>query len=169
MRFILIILFIVSNSFSIYSQNKTKPISEFKCLTYLYNITNDGSLQLRDICFTVELEVHIDMNEYNYGKYDKTMDIYKYNVRIVDNEKKTEWAVNVGFNKVEDDSEKIQYNCIYSDNDIKALIYFKKERRWGILINDNQEFKYFSFYSGYRYTDYFGVSKSIKSKSTSRF
>jgi hypothetical protein len=169
MRLILIILFIVSNSFSVYSQNKTKPISEFKCLTYLYNITNDGSLQLRDICFTVELEVHIDMNEYNYGKYDKTMDIYKYNVRIVDNEKKTEWAVNVGFNKVEDDSEKIQYNCIYSDNDIKALIYYKKERRWGILINDNQEFKYFSFYSGYRYTDCFGVSKSIKSKSTSRF
>jgi hypothetical protein len=169
MRFVLVILFIVSNNFSVFSQNKTKPISEFKCLTYLYNITNDGNLQLRDICYTVELEEHIDMNQYNYGKYDNSRNVYKYNVRIADNEKKLEWNVNVGFNKVEDDSEKTQYNCIYSDNDIKALIYYKKERRWGILIYDNQEFKYFSFYSGYRYTDYFGVSKSIKSKSTSRF
>ena len=78
---------IVLLSFSSYSQNKTKPISSFKCLTYLYNITNNGDLKLRDICYSVDLESHIDLNQYNTsGKRDNTMDVYKYNVRIIDNE-----------------------------------------------------------------------------------
>lgn len=157
-------------SFSVYSQNKPKPISNFKCITYLYNITNNGDLKLRDICYSVDLESHIDLNQYNTsGKRDNNMDVFKFNVRIMDNDKKRELNINVGFNKVEDDSEKIQYNCIYPDNDIKALIYFKYERKWGILMNENGEFKYFSFYTGYSYTDYFGVSKSIKKRSGSSF
>lgn len=170
MKSSLITFFIIMSSFSVLGQSKNKPISSFKCLTYLYNITNNGDLKLRDICYSVDLESHIDLNQYNTtGKHDNKMDIYKYNVRIVDNDKKRELNINIGFNKVEDDSEKIQYNCIYPDNDIKALIYFKFERKWGILMNENGEFKYFSFYTGYSYTDYFGVSKSIKSKSSSSF
>jgi hypothetical protein len=86
-------------------------------LTYLYNITNDGELKIRDICYSVDLEFHNDLNRFrNPNSIDRTLDIYKYNIHIVDNEKRRDVKINVGFNKVVDDSEKIQYNCIYDDN-----------------------------------------------------
>lgn len=152
------------------SQTKNTPFNKFKCLTYLYNITNDGELKIRDICYSVDLEFHNDLNRFrNPISIDRTLDIYKYNIHIVDNEKRRDIKINVGFNKVVEDSEKIQYNCIYDDNEIKALIYFKKENKWGILMLENGEFKYFSFYSGYSFTDYFGVSKTKRSKFSSSF
>ncbi len=165
----LLLIFICSYFFS-FSQARKSPFGNFKCLTYLYNITNNGELKIRDICYTVTLESHNDLNRFAPPEsYNKSNDIYKYDIHIVDNEKRRDVKINIGFNKVDEDSEKIQYNCIYSDNEIKALIYFKNQNRWGILMFENEEYKYFSFYSGYSFTDYFGVGKSKRKTSSGSF
>ena len=163
MKRIILILLIFLLPLISFSQKKKKNPQKKKntCTTFVYNLTTDKSA-MRDICFFVELESHYDMNGIG-RKWEKSNDHWKFNITTFDNDKLKKSNFNVSFFIYEDNSEFIQYHCIYEDYEIKALIYDKKSGLWQILAFQNEEYKILSSYSGYHFTNAF----NIKAKNSS--
>ena len=104
------------------------------------------------------------MNQYNTGReWDKTKDFWKYSISIRDNEKKSEQNFHASFYVYEESDEIKQYHCLIEDSDFKAIIFDKIHNCWLILLMQNDEYKILSCYSGYHYTDVFGIKEKKKS------
>lgn len=149
--------------FSSLSQSKKPATNKAKCMTFIYNLTT-GSMRMKDICYSISLTDHIDMNQYNPGReWDKTKDYWKYSISIKDNEKKSEQNFHASFYVYEESDEIKQYHCLIEDSDFKALIFDKIHNCWLILLLQNDEYKILSCYSGYHYTNAFGIKEKKKS------
>lgn len=151
-------------SLSAFSQNKlTNSPKANKCTTFVYNLTT-GEMRIRDICFSVTNTEHIDMNAYNIGKdWDKKNDFWKFTISISDNEKYSTQNFNASFYVYEESSEIKQYHCLTEDSDFKAIIFDKIHNCWQILMLQNDEYKILSPYTGYHYTNAFGIERKVKS------
>ncbi len=131
------------------------------CLTYVSNLTTEDLIKQRDICYTVNL------NQYN--EHSQT---FWFTVSIVDNEKKSTINLNnLTFKKRHESWQTIDYHVddTYGTTtfyvQIKSLIYFKDEKKWCILLKENSDFKYISFFKGSQFIDEFGVGNSKRPNS----
>jgi hypothetical protein len=121
-------------------------------------------MRMKDLCFDVVKTDHIDMNEFNPGReYDKTKDFWKFSITIMDNEKKSKQSLNASFYVYEESAEIKQYHSIVEDSDFKAIIFDKIHNSWQILMLQNEEYKILSSYTGYHYTNAFGIKQKQKS------
>lgn len=155
-------MFIALSTFS----QQTKKVTNkkpFKCTTYIYNLNIDG-VRIRDICYSVNLMSHFDMNEYRpASERDKKNDLWKYSISITDNEKRTTQSLEASFYVYEESSEIIQYHCIVESADIKAIIFNKQNNTWQILLLQNEVYKILTSYPGYHYTNAFNIRKKSNS------
>jgi hypothetical protein len=144
-------------------QQKKPTATKPKCATFVYNLTT-GTSKLKDICYTVSLNDHIDMNQFRPGeKWDKTQDYWKYTITIEDNATRSKQSLNASFYLYEDSDEIKQYHCIIEDSEFKAVIFDKIRSCWLILMKQNDEFKILSCYSGYHFTNAFDIKKKTSS------
>ena len=159
----LLFTFLCLTSFA-FSQNKNKNSAHVnKCTTYVYNLTT-GEMKIRDICFQIEITDHFDLNEFNIGKErEKENDTWKFLVSISDNEKFTTQNFNASFYLYEESSEIKQYHCKVDNSDFKALIFDKIHNCWQVLLLQNDEYKILSPYTGYHFTNAFGIIQKSKS------
>jgi hypothetical protein len=170
LTFKLIVLGIVAHNFSLQAISQQRNVmtskSAFKCTTYVYNLTTDKMLP-KDICIDVILTDHIDMNELSLGrKWDKKNDLWKFRVEIRSNATNSSMSTHRAFYVAEESDDHTQYHCFQEDDEFKALIYNKAIKKWSILLFQNDEYKILSPYTGYHYTNYFGI-KPKKSTSSS--
>lgn len=136
------------------SQSNKKSES---CKTFVYNLTLD-KMSVRNICFTVELTNHIDMNKFRVGQnWDKQHDFWKYSITISDNDKLKKQNIQASFFIYEDNSEYVQYHCNVDSLEILALIYNKTNDKWQLLFFQNEEYKMLSSYSGYHFRNAFDI------------
>lgn len=164
MKYSIFFIAFIILSFSYIEQPKKKNLSiKYICTTFIYNLTT-GNMGKKDLCFDVLNTDHIDMNEFNLGRnYVKTKDFWKLNITITDNEKKSKQSFNASFYVYEESAETKQYHCIVEDSDFKAIIFDKIHKSWQILMLQNEEYKILSSYSGYHYTNTFGIKQKQKS------
>jgi hypothetical protein len=145
------------------SHNAISQTKKNKCTTFVYNLTT-GKMRIRDICFSIINTNHIDLNEFNPGKVrDNTQDLWKFSISIIDNDKKTQQSFEASFYVYEDNNEIKQYHCIVANSDFKAIIFDKAHNSWQILLLQDDEYKILSSYSGYHYTNAFGIKENQKS------
>lgn len=150
-------------SLSAISQNGTaNTLNVNKCTTFVYNLSTE-EMKIRDICFEIFNKDHIDLNKFSTGAYDRTKDFWKFLINIIDNEKLIKSSINASFYVYENSPEIIQYHCDVTDADIKAIIFDKVKNSWQILIFQNEDYKLLSSYSGYHYTNAFGIKSKTKS------
>jgi hypothetical protein len=164
MKNIIFFIALTTLSFSCIAQTKKKTSSKkYICTTFVYNLTT-GNMRMKDLCFDVVKTDHIDMNEFNPGReYDKTKDFWKFSITIMDNEKKSKQSLNASFYVYEESAEIKQYHSIVEDSDFKAIIFDKIHNSWQILMLQNEEYKILSSYTGYHYTNAFGIKQKQKS------
>lgn len=154
----ILFLTLISNAQKV---KKTPPKKKNTCTTYVYNLSN-GKMNIRDICYNVELTDHIDMNNYRVGqKWDKEYDNWKFSIKIVDFDKLQEENLTASFSVFEDNSEITQYHCKVESAEIKAIVYNKNLKSWGILLLQNDNYKMLSPYTGYKLTNAFNIKTKI--------
>jgi len=160
-------LLIVYLLFSLIISSQTRNDEFFKakkCTTYVYNLTT-GEMRIRDICISITNTEHIDMNFYNIGKpWDIKKDYWKFQIEITDNDKSTTESFNASFYVFEESDEIKQYHCLIENSDFKAIIFNKINKCWQVLLLQNDEYKILSCYSGYRFTNAFGINPKSKSR-----
>lgn len=156
--FLLLMQFVLIPFFAISQQHKKPTTAKTKiCTTYVYNLNTD-EMHIRDICFTITITDHINMNAYNVGKkWDIKNDFWKFLITIKDNEKLKESTLTASFYIYEETSEIIQYHCIVEGADIKAIIFDKTRNLWQILVLQNENYKILSSYTGYHFTNAFDI------------
>ena len=149
-------LFICLFSFS----QKKKNINKIpKCTTYINNLSN-GETRVKDICYNVEFILHNDMNYFSpNSKMDKTKDIWKYLITIIDNITKSEQKFEQPMYVYEENNEIRQYHSFYENSELKALIFDKVHNSWSILLLQNEEYKILSSYSGYNFINAFDIKE----------
>jgi hypothetical protein len=164
MKYIIFLIGFITVSLSCISQTKKKTSNKkYLCTTFVYNLTT-GNMRMKDLCFDVINTDHFDMNEFNLGReYDKTKDHWKFNITITDNEKKSKQSFSASFYMYEESAEIKQYHCIVESLDFKAIIFDKIHNSWQILMLQNEEYKILSSYTGYHYTNAFGIKQKQKS------
>ena len=160
MRLILIIAFI---NLSIQALGQKYSTTRNKCTSYVYNLST-SEMRIRDICYTIELIGHYDMNEYRIGQPRvNEYDNWKYKIDISDFDKQTKQNYSASFYVYEDNEYYKQYHCIHDESEFKAIIYDKIRKCWQILLLQDNEYKMISCYTGYQYTNAFGIKSKSKS------
>ena len=64
---------------------------------------------------------------------------------------------------VRNSDEITQYHPLVENDEFKAIIYDKLRHCWQILLFQNDGYKILSCYSGYHYTNAFGIKEKKKS------
>jgi hypothetical protein len=90
---------------------------------------------------------------------DKTKDIWKYLITIIDNITKSEQKFEQPMYVYEENNEIRQYHSFYENSELKALIFDKVHNSWSILLLQNEEYKILSSYSGYNFINAFDIKE----------
>lgn len=149
-----------------YSQKKILPYSPrekpFTCTTFVYNLTVD-EMKMKDICFEVIKGKYTNMNEFS-STNKKENEIWRFQIIIKDNQSLSRREYEASFYIYENYSQDfVQYHPVVENDEFKAIIYDKIKNNWQILLLQNDEFKILSSYTGYNYTNAFGITKRKKS------
>ena len=166
MKKTLLLIFYVMLSVICFSQKKTttRPnyIKPFLCNTFVYNLSLD-EMKMKDICFEVIKGEYINMNEYSQTK-KKENELWKFKISIIDNKTLSSNSYEGTFYIYENYSQDIiQYHSFVDNDQFKAIIYDKNRNSWQVLLLQNDEYKILSTYSGYSYTNAFGITSRKKS------
>ena len=158
-------LILITSTFILNAQKKTtyqnKP-KAFTCTTFVYNLSLD-EMKIKDICFDVFKGEYIDLNQFSNTK-KKENELWRFDISIKDNQTQSTNSYKGSFYLYENYSEDIeQYHPVNENSQFKAVIYDKKKDKWQILLNQNDEYKILSSYSGYSYTNAFGIKTKTKS------
>lgn len=162
----LLLLLLLNITFFSFGQNKLiKPQAlqgrNFKCTTFVYNLSLD-EMKMKDICFNVSKGEYSNMNEYSREK-KRENELWKFQISIEDNNSLSKHNYEASFYVYEDGSEITQYHPFVGNDEFKAVIYNKLRNSWQILLFQNDEYKILSSYSGYYYTNAFGIKTRKKS------
>lgn len=162
-QIILIALFL---PFIVIAQKKvtypTPKIKPFDCTTFVYNLSQDN-MKMKDICFTVNKGEYINMNEYARDK-KKENELWRFSISIKDNQTMSIKSYEGSFYIYQNYSEDIvQYHPFVENDEFKAVIYDKQRNNWQILLLQNDEYKILSTYTGYKFTNAFGITSRKKS------
>ena len=134
---------------------------DFSCTTFVYNLSLD-EMKIRDICFDVNKGEYINLNEFSNTKR-KENESWRFEVNIKDNSTFSVQNYKRAFYIYENSDEIIQYHPVVDDDEFKAIIFDKQRNKWQILLLQNDEFKILSTFSGYHYTNAFGIKAKRKS------
>jgi hypothetical protein len=157
------ILFLALSTFSIFGYGQKYLPAKNKCTSYVYNLST-SDMRIRNICYTLDLIGHYDGNEYRIGQPRvKEYDNWKYKIEIADFDKLTKQTYSSSFYIYEDNAEFTQYQCIHEESEFKAIIYDKMNKCWQILLLQDDEYKIISCYTGYKFTNSFGIKSKSKS------
>ena len=163
-KIIQILLFMTFSLFG-FSQKKSnskKIIKPFTCTTFVYNLTlND--MKMKDICFNVIKGDYINLNLYSNSKRREN-ESWRFEINIKDNVSLSQKNYQGAFYIFENYSEDIiQYHPVGENDEFKALIFDKTRNSWQILLYQNDEYKILSDYTGYKFTNAFGIREKNKS------
>lgn len=165
MKIILIITALFICQFGYPQTNKKlTAVKPFICTTFVYNLSLN-EMKIRDICINVQKGEFIDMNEFSTTKR-KENENWRFVVNIKDNVTMSNQNYKAAFYIYENTDEITQYHPVVQNDEFKAIIYNKQRDSWQILLLQNDEFKILSTYSGYHYTNAFGIKTKSKSSIT---
>jgi hypothetical protein len=159
-----IFLSILYISLQSYGQKKKpiyEPIKNYKCTTFVYNLTADDS-KMSDICFSVIKGEFSNLNDFTNNK-KKENEVWRFEISIKDNKTQSLQNYKASFYIYENGSEITQYHPLVENEEFKAVIYDKLRNSWQILLFQNDEYKILSSYSAYHYVNAFDIKPKRKS------
>ena len=161
MKYLIIALLFLSNQiFAQKNQPRFEPLKNFTCTTFVYNLTL-GEMKMRDLCFTVIKGEYTNLNDFSNNK-KKEDEFWRFKISIKDNKTQSIQTYEAAFFIYENGTEITQYHPIVGNDELKAVIYNKSNNSWQILLNQNDEYKILSSYTGYHYTNAFGIREKKK-------
>jgi len=161
-KYLLLIILFISNTIFGQNSNKKLPLKQFTCNTFVYNLSLD-SMKMKDICFSVIKGEYINMNDFAQVK-KKENELWKFRITIKDNQTMSSKSYEGSFYIYENYSQDIiQYHPFVENDEFKAVIFDKQRNSWQILLLQNDEYKILSTYTGYSFTNAFGIKSRKKS------
>ena len=162
MKSLLIIFFLLLIQFGFSQKYKKSPTPKsFQCTTFVYNLTNHA-MKIKDICVNVQKGEYLNLNAYS-STQRKENECWKFKIFIKDNQTLSSNNYEASFYIYENSDEITQYHPVVENDEFKAIIYDKLRSCWQILLYQNDEYKILSCYSGYHYTNAFGIKEKKKS------